>query len=124
MLAVVGAFTGQLHLTIPGYTSNIDPVQNLNAFVLDWPLGFTQIIASIGIIEGANFPGEFWFGKGDREAGDMGFDPLGFFNKKNQAQKDYLRLNELKNGRLAMIALAGFYCEAKIPGSVPFGGLF
>ena len=76
MLAVVGAFTGQLHLTIPGYTSNIDPVQNLNAFVLDWPLGFTQIILSIGLIEGANFPGEFWFGKGEREAGDMGFDPL------------------------------------------------
>lgn len=67
---------------------------------------------------------EHRFGKGEREAGNMGFDPLNFFKNKNQAQKDYLRLNELKNGRLAMIALAGFYCDAKIPGSVPFGGLF
>lgn len=43
MLASVGAFASQYGLTIPGYTANVDPVQNLNAFVLDWPLGFTQV---------------------------------------------------------------------------------
>ena len=63
---------------------------------------------------------EFWFGKGEREAGNLGYDPLGFFKKKTDAQKDYLRLNELKNGRLAMIAMAAYTSEHWIPGSVPF----
>eukprot|EP01042_Synura_sphagnicola_P001884 gene1884-2220_t len=90
MLASIGAFSAQFGLVIPGYTANPDPVTNLNEFVVNYPLGFAQ----------------FWFGKGEREAGDLGYDPLGFFKNKTQAQKDTLRLQELKNGRLAMIALA------------------
>lgn len=108
MLASVGAFTAQYGLVIPGYTGIADPVENLNNFVLDWPLGFSQIILAIGIIEGHFFPGEFWFGKGDREAGNLGYDPLGFFKNKTPAQKDDMRLKELKNGRLAMMAMAAY----------------
>jgi hypothetical protein len=26
-----------------GYTANPDPVTNLNSFVVDWPLGFSQV---------------------------------------------------------------------------------
>jgi hypothetical protein len=78
-------------------------------------------VLAIGIIEGHFFPGEFWFGKGDREAGDMGYDPLGLFRNRTPAQKDELRLKELKNGRLAMWAMAAFTAEHWIPGSVPFG---
>lgn len=63
---------------------------------------------------------EFWFGKGEREAGNLNYDPLGGFRKKTDAQKDYIRLNELKNGRLAMIAMAAYTSEHWIPGSVPF----
>lgn len=43
MLASIGAFSAQYGLVIPGYTATADPVQNLNSFVLDWPLGFTQV---------------------------------------------------------------------------------
>ena len=54
MLASVGAFSAQYGLTIPGYTANVDPVTNLNAFVLDWPFGFTQVcIASNCIVSSA-----------------------------------------------------------------------
>ena len=120
MLASVGAFTGQYGLVIPGYTADADPVTNLNAYALNFPLGFAQILLAIGIIEGNFFPGEFWFGKGEREAGDMGYDPLGFFKNKTSAQKDTLRLQELKNGRLAMMAMAAYTAEHWIPGSVPF----
>jgi hypothetical protein len=80
----------------------------------------TQIFLSIGLIEGVSEPGEFWGGKGAREAGDLGYDPLGLFKKKTDAQKDVLRLQELKNGRLAMIAMAAYTSEHWIPGSVPF----
>lgn len=120
MLASVGAFASQWGLTIPGYTAIPDPVENLNQFVTNWPYGFAQIIVSIGIIEGHFYPGEFWKGGGTREAGDMGYDPLGFFKNKTPAQKNTLRLQELKNGRLAMIAMAAYTAEHWIPGAVPF----
>jgi hypothetical protein len=40
MLASVGAFASQYGLTIPGYTAVADPVENLNKFFTEWPLGF------------------------------------------------------------------------------------
>lgn len=45
-------------ISIPpaGYTANSDPVTNLNQFVLDWPIGFSQILATIAIVEGASNP--------------------------------------------------------------------
>ena len=121
MLAVIGAFTGKLGLVIPGYTAIEDPVLNLNKYISEFPVGFIQIIAALAIIEGHFYPGEFWFGKGTREAGDLGFDPLGFYKNKTKAQKDNLQLQELKNGRLALIALSGFTSEHWIHGSTPFG---
>ena len=103
MLASIGAFSAQYGLVIPGYTANPDPVSNLNEFIVNWPFAFAQIIFSIGLIEGVSEPGEFWSGKGSREAGDLGYDPLGLFKKKTDAQKDVIRLQELKNGRLGII---------------------
>lgn len=44
--------------------------------------------------------------EGKREPGDFGFDPLGL--GKNKAAFDRFRLSEIKNGRLAMIAVGGF----------------
>eukprot|EP00607_Mallomonas_marina_P007748 CAMPEP_0182416542 /NCGR_PEP_ID=MMETSP1167-20130531/861_1 /TAXON_ID=2988 /ORGANISM="Mallomonas Sp, Strain CCMP3275" /LENGTH=175 /DNA_ID=CAMNT_0024589393 /DNA_START=153 /DNA_END=680 /DNA_ORIENTATION=+ len=120
MLASVGAFSAQYGLVIPGYTAVPDPVSNLNNFITEFPFAFAQIIFSIALIEGAAYPGEFWNGKGSREAGDLGYDPLKFFKGKTPAQQDTLRLQELKNGRLAMMAMAAYTAEHWIPGSVPF----
>jgi len=66
--------------------------------------------------QGASFCGDFWTGGGDRAPGDLGFYPFG---KKDGAKLDELKLQELKNGRLAMIAMAGFFAEHQIDGSVP-----
>ena len=63
---------------------------------------------------------EFWFGKGDRNAGEWSFDPTKFYAGLTQSKKDDLTLKELKNGRLAMMAMAAYTSEHWIPGSVPF----
>ena len=46
-----------------------------------------------------NAPGYF--------AGNLGFDPLGLYPKEKSGQMD-MQLKELKNGRLAMIAITAF----------------
>ncbi len=120
MLASIGAFTGQYGLVIPGYTAVADPASNLSNFITNYPLGFAQIILTIAIIEGVKSQNEFWFGKGDREPGFWGYDPLNIMKNKTPAQKASIQLQELKNGRLAMIALAAYASEHYIPGSVPF----
>jgi Chlorophyll A-B binding protein len=47
------------------------------------------------------------------------YDPFGLSAKKSDAAKARGRDVEIKNGRLAMIGIAGFYFQSVIPGSVP-----
>jgi hypothetical protein len=47
------------------------------------------------------------------------YDPLGFSGGKSEESKARGRASEIKNGRLAMIGVAGLWAEATLPGSVP-----
>eukprot|EP00541_Cyclophora_tenuis_P006277 CAMPEP_0116555484 /NCGR_PEP_ID=MMETSP0397-20121206/8173_1 /TAXON_ID=216820 /ORGANISM="Cyclophora tenuis, Strain ECT3854" /LENGTH=244 /DNA_ID=CAMNT_0004080761 /DNA_START=41 /DNA_END=775 /DNA_ORIENTATION=+ len=47
------------------------------------------------------------------------YDPLGLHKNKSEEAKARGRDVEIKNGRLAMIGIAGFYFASTIPGSVP-----
>ena len=47
------------------------------------------------------------------------FDPFGLSKGKSEEKKAKGRASEIKNGRLAMIGVAGMYAAAVIPGSVP-----
>ena len=60
--------------------------------------------------------GDYWF-KGGLSP-NLGLDPLGFGNADAKAVETY-KTRELKNGRLAMIGIAGFVAADVIPGSVP-----
>ena len=47
-----------------------------------------------------------------REPGDFGFDPVGFLKGKSQEEIDEMKLKELTNGRLAMMAFSGMVTQA------------
>jgi hypothetical protein len=47
------------------------------------------------------------------------FDPFGWSKSKSAESKATGLVKEINNGRLAMLGIFGFLCEAKIPGSVP-----
>lgn len=46
------------------------------------------------------------------------FNPLGFGNNNEEAMRD-LKVKEIKNGRLAMVAFLGFACQAVLTGKGP-----
>lgn len=48
------------------------------------------------------------------------FDPFGLSKNKSEEALARGRGSEIKNGRLAMIGVAGLYAAATIDGSVPF----
>jgi hypothetical protein len=47
-------------------------------------------------------------------AGDFGFDPLGLYPKNNEAGRKRMQLAEIKNGRLAMIAVLAFAIQEAV----------
>lgn len=47
-----------------------------------------------------------------RAAGDFGLDPLGFLAGKSEEDINEMKLKELKNGRLAMLAFSGVVTQA------------
>ncbi|GFH54582.1 hypothetical protein CTEN210_11058 [Chaetoceros tenuissimus] len=47
-----------------------------------------------------------------REPGDFGLDPLGFLNGKSEEEVNRMKLRELKNGRLAMIAFSAVVTQS------------
>lgn len=106
MLASLG-FVVQEYYTLPMYTHVDD--SNLAPEVVGFgPM--MQIVFVCGIWE-------FWTNKGkvtmenmfdeDREPGNFGFDPMGLSKGKTKEQMDDMKLKELTNGRLAMLAIGG-----------------
>lgn len=107
MLATVG-FVAQQYITLPGMThvddSNLAPeAAGLSSML--------QIVFGLGIWE-------FWTNKGNvtmetmfsdpsREPGNLGFDPMGLSKGKSKAEMEEMQLKEIKNGRLAMMAIGG-----------------
>lgn len=120
MLATVG-FTMQQFWTLPGY-DHVDD-SNLGPTVVG-ASAMLQIVLWMGVIE-------FWTNKGNvtmenmfndpkRVPGDLGFDPMGLAVGKSQEEKDLMQYKELKNGRLAMLAIGGMIHHNWVTGDALF----
>jgi len=118
-LAFVGCCV-QAVTHIPGLPDEPNPLKALDVCYADKTaiLGLVQISIFAMLVEGKWYPGESWVGQMDREPGDLGFDPLKF-SKKRGFDLKRAQLQELKNGRLAMIGVASLAASYLVPGSVP-----
>ncbi|CEL98565.1 unnamed protein product [Vitrella brassicaformis CCMP3155] len=121
MLAFLGIAANRLGLMIPGYLDSKpdDWIDIYKAVLQQHPLAIPQIFAAIGLIEGQTYNDGLFQGTPERPAGNLGFDPLRLYKNKSDAEKKKLELQELKNGRLAMIAMAAFAAERGVDQSVP-----
>lgn len=63
-------------------------------------VGFVEFCTSAVLVEVSK-------GENDRQAGDFGLDPLNFMKGKSVEEVNRLKLQELLNGRLAMLAFGG-----------------
>jgi len=121
MLAITGVMVQSAGIHLPG---NAD-ISFANA---DWamapttlpPAAWGQVLFFIGLAEGQTSAGLFdlWLGNTEkREPGNLGWGTQ--FLSKDKKAADKMRLKELKNGRLAMLAIMGVAFNHVIPGALP-----
>eukprot|EP00596_Hydrurales_sp_CCMP1899_P009550 CAMPEP_0119042108 /NCGR_PEP_ID=MMETSP1177-20130426/14359_1 /TAXON_ID=2985 /ORGANISM="Ochromonas sp, Strain CCMP1899" /LENGTH=167 /DNA_ID=CAMNT_0007008653 /DNA_START=169 /DNA_END=672 /DNA_ORIENTATION=- len=107
MLATVGwVFQQYVHFV----SAETDPLKVVTA------LGYgpnLQILLAIGCVELATWDDTFT----STTPGDFGFDPMSLLKGKNEKQVNELKLKEIKNGRLAMVAITGMFVQnLAVPG--------
>jgi light-harvesting complex I chlorophyll a/b binding protein 1 len=113
-LAADGAFG--FPLRFPGEMYSVESIPNSYAahdiLVSQGSMGFLLTVAAVlEFCTGAVLV-EVAKGESDREAGDYGLDPLSFLKGKSEDEVNRMKLRELKNGRLAMLAFAGVVTQA------------
>jgi hypothetical protein len=82
--------------------------------------GWLQILFVAGWFECVAYQRQY--NEGGRVPGDYGYDPLGFTKREgglDSPQLKSLRVKEIKNGRIAMLAISGWVANEVIPGALP-----
>ena len=114
MLATVG-FVVPEFVRIPGDQFSFSAIPKVIDAHDALPDSMSQIFLWISLLEACSFAALANMNEYDRAPGDFGFDPLGLFPTDPEKQKT-MQLAELKNGRLAMIAIGGMVAGAAVTG--------
>ncbi|KAG8470308.1 hypothetical protein KFE25_008729 [Diacronema lutheri] len=114
MLAVVGFIATDLGIVAPGAPVGFSSVAAHDMAVEKGAMYVLLFAASL-IEVTAGVPAVEQMMKGsDRKPGEFAFDPLNF--SKDPASAKKLAVNEVKNGRLAMLAFSGMVTQAVLTG--------
>jgi len=100
--------------------SDISTASPLDAIGMVPMAGWVQIFFFAGWFESIAY--ERQWNQDNDVPGDYGYDPLGFTKKEGGLNSDgmkSLRMKEIKNGRVAMMAIAGWVANEAIPGAFP-----
>jgi Chlorophyll A-B binding protein len=117
MLATLGMVVPEF-IRVPGEQFSFDAIPRVIQAHDACPDSMIQIFGWISFIEAVSFPALANMNGFDRAPGDFGFDPLKLYPKSPEKQKE-MQIKELKNGRLAMVAIGGMVAGAVVTGS-PF----
>jgi len=109
MLATLGWIFTDVVYKLPGDAHAVSSVAAHDAAVQSGAL--VQILLWTSLLEIISIPAVNALKTG-RAPGDFAFDPLGF--GKKPADLARLQVNELKNGRLAMLAFSGIVTQAAL----------
>jgi len=115
MLATVGWVWPKLFGTFD--STDVTTTDPIDAILQADPQWWAQWILICGVFEGYKYK-KALEGKSFVGGGEPAVDYLKLY-PADQAGRDKLELNELKNARLAMIGFAGFMANHFIPGSCP-----
>jgi hypothetical protein len=101
-------FPGEIYQSIPNSYSAHDILveQGSMRFML-FCVGFIEVCSQACLVQVSK-------GELDREAGDFGLDPLGFLKGKSKEQVDNMKLKEINNGRLAMLAFGAVATQSAL----------
>jgi len=115
MLATVGYIWPKFFGTFDSQdVTTTDPIEAIFQADLQW---WAQFILFCATIEGYKYRASLE-GKTSDGIGEPAIDYCKIYPKDEEARKK-IHLKELKNGRLAMLGIAGFVSAHFIPGSVP-----
>jgi len=115
MLATVGMVVPEF-IRIPGEQFSFESIPRVIEAHDKLPDSMSQIFLWISLLEACSWGALANMNEFDRAPGDFGFDPLGLFPTDPEKQKEF-QLAELKNGRLAMIAIGGMVAGASVTGN-------
>mmetsp|Transcript_13229 Transcript_13229/g.17290 ORF Transcript_13229/g.17290 Transcript_13229/m.17290 type:complete len:204 (-) Transcript_13229:277-888(-) len=115
MLATVG-FVVPEFVRVPGDMFSFEAVPKVIDAHDALSDNLAQLFMWISLVEACTFPALANMNNYDRAPGDYSFDPMGLYPTDPEAAKK-MQLAELKNGRLAMIAIGGMVAGASITGN-------
>ena len=124
MLASAGFIASQF-ANFPMYSSMHVDDSNMAPTVVGIS-AMLQIVCAAGVEEWRTYKGQvtmedmFTGDMADRTPGDFGFDPMGQLKGKSEAAVNEMKLKEIKNGRLAMLAIGGMIHHNFVTGEALF----